>query len=189
MRLAIYARVSTEDQHCAQQLTALREYAAARQWPVAGEYVDTISGTKDQRPALSRLMADARQRKIDAIAVWKIDRWGRSLPHFVNSLQELDSLGVRFLAITQGIDTDQGNPTSKFLMAILAAMAELERDMIVERTNAGLQRARKAGRIGGRPRLVVNRDRVAAMKAEGRSVRDIGKELGISASSVCRLLA
>jgi DNA invertase Pin-like site-specific DNA recombinase len=189
MRLAIYARVSTQDQDCAQQLTALREYAAARQWPVAGEYVDTISGTKDKRPALTRSMADARQRKIDAIAVWKIDRWGRSMPHFVASVQELDSLGVRFIAITQGIDSDTSNPASRLLLNILAAMAEFERELIVERTKVGLQRARKAGRIGGRPRLVVNRDRVAAMKAEGRSVRDIGQELGISASSVCRLLA
>jgi DNA invertase Pin-like site-specific DNA recombinase len=167
----------------------LREYASARQWPIAGEYVDTISGTKDRRPALARLMADARQRKVDAIAVWKIDRWGRSMPHFVASVKELDSLGVRFIAVTQGIDTDTSNPASRLLLNILAAMAEFERELIVERTKAGLQRARKAGRIGGRPRLVVNRDRVAAMKAEGRSVRDIGQKLGISASSVCRLLA
>jgi DNA invertase Pin-like site-specific DNA recombinase len=111
------------------------------------------------------------------------------MPHFVASVQELDSLSVRFIAITQGIDTDTSNPASRLLLNILAAMAEFERELIVERTRAGLQRARKAGRIGGRPRLVVNRDRIAAMAAKGRSMREIGQELGISASSVCRLLA
>jgi putative DNA-invertase from lambdoid prophage Rac len=189
MRLALYARVSTQDQDCAQQLTALREYAAARQWPVAGEYVDTISGTIDRRPALARLMTDAQQRKVDAIAVWKIDRWGRSMPHFVASVQELDSVGVRFIAITQGIDTDTANPASRLLLNILAAMAEFERELIVERTKAGLARAKRQGRIGGRPRLVVNRDHIATMAAEGNSMRAIAQELGISASSVCRLLA
>src|SRR5215469_5843399 len=110
MRLALYARVSTQDQTCTLQLTSLREYAAARGWAVAGEYVDhAVSGTKDRRPAMDKLMADARARRVDAIAVWKLDRWGRSMAHFVSSVQELTSLGVRFLAVTQAIDTDQAN--------------------------------------------------------------------------------
>jgi DNA invertase Pin-like site-specific DNA recombinase len=188
MRIAFYARVSTADQDCSQQLTALREYAAARGWEVAGEYVDTISGTKDKRPAMDRLMADARRRAVDAIAVWKIDRWGRSLPHFVSSVQELASLGVRFIALTQGIDTDAANPTSRLLLNLLAAFAEFERELIVERTKAGLQRARSEGRIGGRPRLIVQRDKIREMAATGSSMRQIAAVLGISAASVCRVI-
>jgi DNA invertase Pin-like site-specific DNA recombinase len=189
MRLALYARVSTQDQQCTQQLTSLREYAAARGWQVTGEYVDTISGTKDKRPAMDRLMADARQRKVDAIAVWKLDRWGRSMPHFVTSVQELASLGIRFLAITQGIDSDQGNPTSRLMLNLLAAFAEFERELIVERTRAGQARARRAGKHMGRPRLVVNRQRIQELAAAGMTTRAIGEQLGISASSVCRITA
>src|SRR6516225_5745158 len=120
MRIGLYARVSTTDQNCSQQLRDLREYAAARGWTVQGEYVDNgHSGAKDTRPALNRLMATARARKIDAILTWKIDRWGRSMPHFVASVQELRSLGVRFIAITQGIDTDESNPASKLMLNLL----------------------------------------------------------------------
>src|SRR5215470_4923737 len=108
-----------------------------------------------------------RRRQIDAIVCWKIDRWGRSMPHFIASVQELRSLGVRFIAITQGIDTDESNPTSRLILNLLAAFAEFERELIVERTRAGLQRARREGRIGGRPRLVVNRTKIAQLSAEG----------------------
>jgi DNA invertase Pin-like site-specific DNA recombinase len=188
MRISIYARVSTVDQDCAQQLTALREYAVARGWEPT-EYVDTISGTKDKRPAMDRLMADARARRVDAIAVWKIDRWGRSMPHFVSSVQELASVGVRFIALTQGIDTDANNPTSRLLLNLLAAFAEFERELIVERTKAGLARARKDGRIGGRPRLVVRRDQIRESVAAGVPMRQIAAEHGISAASVCRIVA
>lgn len=189
MRIGIYARVSTTDQDCSQQLRDLREYAAARQWQVQGEYVDHgVSGTKDSRPAMNRLMLAARRRAIDAIVCVKIDRWGRSLPGFVASVNELRSLGVRFIATTQGIDTDESNPTARLLLNLLASFAEFERELIVERTRAGLQRARREGRIGGRPRLVVNRAKVAQMDADGMTTREIGAELGISAASVCRIL-
>jgi DNA invertase Pin-like site-specific DNA recombinase len=188
MRLALYARVSTQDQDCAQQLTALREYAAARQWPVAGGFVDTISGSQDKRPAMDRLMADARQRKIDAIAVWKIDRWGRSMPHFVSSVQELASLGVRFIAITQGIDTDSSNPASRLMLNLLAAFAEFERELIIERTKAGLQRARAEGRIGGRPRKIVSHKKVESLRAEGQTLRQIAAAVGVSPAKVMRIL-
>jgi len=189
MRIGLYARVSTTDQDCSQQLRDLQEYATARHWEIQGEYVDhAVSGTKDSRPAMNRLMDAARRRAIDAIVCWKIDRWGRSMPHFVSSVQELRSLGVRFIAITQGIDTDESNPTSKLMLNLLAAFAEFERELIVERTRAGLQRARREGRIGGRPRLVVNRAIVARMHSEGLTMREIEDELGISAASVCRIL-
>jgi putative DNA-invertase from lambdoid prophage Rac len=189
MRIALYARVSTTDQDCSQQLRDLHEYANARHWEVEGEYVDHgVSGMKDSRPAMNRLMEAARRRAIDAVVCWKIDRWGRSMPHFVSSVQELRSLGVRFIAVTQGIDTDESNPTSRLMLNLLAAFAEFERELIVERTRAGLQRARRAGRIGGRPRLVVSRAKIASMSAEGMTTREIGDELGVSAASVCRIL-
>lgn len=188
MRIGIYARVSTTDQDCSQQLRELRDYVAARHWEIQGEYVDKMSGTKDTRPAMNKLMAAARSRAVDAIVCWKIDRWGRSMPGFVASVQELRSLGVRFLAVTQGIDTDESNPTSRLMLNLLAAFAEFERELIVERTLAGLQRARREGRIGGRPRLIVNRAKVAQLNDDGMTTREIGEELGISAASVCRIL-
>lgn len=189
MRIGIYARVSTTDQDCSQQLRELRDYAAARQWEIQGEYVDHgVSGMKDTRPAMNRLMEAARRRAVDAIVCWKIDRWGRSMPGFVASVQELRSLGVRFIAVTQGIDTDESNPTARLMLNLLAAFAEFERELIVERTRAGLQRARRQGRIGGRPRLVVNRAKVVQMDADGMTTREIGEELDISAASVCRIL-
>jgi len=189
MKTGIYARVSTTDQDCSQQLQQLREYAAARGWQIEGEYVDNgHSGSKDTRPAMNRILAAARARRIDAILVWKMDRWGRSMPHFIDSLQELSSLGVRFIATTQGIDTDESNPTSKLMLNLLVAFSEFERELIVERTRAGLERARRAGRIGGRPRLVVNRDEVARLDEDGLTMREIAEEMGISPASVCRML-
>jgi DNA invertase Pin-like site-specific DNA recombinase len=189
MRIGIYARVSTTDQTCEQQLGALREYVAARRWEIQGEYVDhAVSGTKDSRPAMNRLMHAARTRKIDAVVVWKLDRWARSMPHFVTPLQELGNLGVRFVAMTQGIDTDQNNPTSNLMVNLLAAFAEFERSLIIERTCAGLARARRDGKQLGRPRLVVDRGRVAALHQEGWSARSIATEMDLSAASVCRIL-
>jgi DNA invertase Pin-like site-specific DNA recombinase len=189
MRIGIYARVSTTDQTCEQQLRDLREYVAARGWRVEGEYVDNgHSGAKDSRPALNRLMTAARARRIDAIAVWKIDRWGRSMPHFVNSVQELRILGVRFVSITQGIDTDESNPTSRLMLSLLVAFSEFERELIVERTRAGLARARRDGKRLGRPRLVVDRDRVATLSRTGWTTRQIATELKVSPASVCRIL-
>ena len=189
MRIGIYARVSTTDQDCSQQLHELREYARARGFEVQGEYVDHgFSGKKDNRPAMGRLMAAARERRVDAVVCWKLDRWGRSMPGFVASVQELRSLGVRFIAVTQGIDTDEANPTAKLMLNLLAAFAEFERELIVERTRAGLQKARREGKRLGRPKLVVNRERVRELSAEGLSTREIGEELDISAASACRIL-
>jgi DNA invertase Pin-like site-specific DNA recombinase len=136
---------------------------------------------------MNSLMAAARARKIDAIVVWKIDRWGRSMPHFVTSVQELRSLGVRFIATTQGIDTDESNPTSKLMLNLLVAFSEFERELIVERTRAGLARARREGRVGGRPRVVVDRDRVIALLQSGKTMRAAGDELAISAATIHRI--
>lgn len=188
MRTAIYARVSTSDQTCEQQLLALREYVIARGWTIQAEYVDVMSGSKSTRPALDKLMDAARQRQVDAIVVWKIDRWGRSMAHFVSSVRELQSLGVRFIATTQGIDTDESSPAGRLMMNMLASFAEFERELIVERTKAGIARARKqgtrSGKAIGRPYLIMDRQRIADLRSEGRSFRQIAVELGVSVGFV-----
>lgn len=137
---------------------------------------------------MNKLMDAARRRALDAVACWKIDRWGRSMPHFVQSVRELDSLGVRFIAITQGIDTDQCNPSSKLMLNMLAAFAEFERELIVERTRAGLQRAKREGRIGGRPRVIVDRTKIERLSNAGHTLVEIAAAVGTSKSTVHRLL-
>jgi DNA invertase Pin-like site-specific DNA recombinase len=128
MKTAVYARVSTQNQTCESQLRELREYAARRAWEIACEYVDTgWSGAKASRPQLDRLMRDAAQRKFDCVLVWKIDRFGTSVLHLNQQLAALSSYGVRFIATSQSLDTDQSNPTSRLLVQILASVAEFER--------------------------------------------------------------
>ena len=135
------------------------DYAARRGWKVFDQYVDTgWSGAKASRPQLDRLLQDARARRFDAVLVWKLDRWGRSVADCIRSIQELVSLGVRFLAVTQNLDTDESNPMSRFLLHILAAFAELEREMIRERVRAGLRVAQANGKALGRPRRAFRRD-------------------------------
>jgi len=176
VRAAIYARVSTTDQNCEMQLGELREYVSRRGWQSVGEYVDTgWCGAKASRPELNRLMRDAAQRKLDAILCWKLDRFGRSLLHCKSALQELQAHGVRFIATSQNIDTDESNPAARFLLHILMAAAEFERELIRERSMAGLKRYRgqyAAGKVGkevhsrsgkdlpvGRPRRTFDRYR------------------------------
>lgn len=185
MRIALYARVSTTDQTCEMQLRELREYGTRRGWTIASEYVDTgWSGAKASRPELNRLMRDARQRRIDAVLVWKLDRWGRSVVDSIRSIQELASLGVRFLAVTQNIDTDESNPMSRFMLHILAAFAELEREMIRERVSSGIRNAKAKGKALGRPKRVFRRDEALRMRAEGMSWRKISDILGVPFSTV-----
>ncbi len=190
MRVALYARVSTDDQNCEMQLSALREYALARNWNVADEYVDQgFSGAKLKRPAFQRLLTHARQRKVDAIIVWKLDRFGRSLQHLVETTSELAALGVRFIAITQGIDTDTSNPTSRLLLHLMASFAEFERELIRERVTLGIARAKAKGTHCGRPRLVFRKDTVRELAAAGQSIRDIASAMKLSKTTVARTLA
>jgi DNA invertase Pin-like site-specific DNA recombinase len=129
-------------------------------------------------------MNDARKRRFDAVAVWKLDRWGRSVPDCIKSIQELDSLGVRFIAVTQNIDTDEKNPMSRFLLVIMSAFAELEKELIRERTVAGVNAARQNGRTLGRPRRVFRRDEAIRLRKEGMSWRAIAKSLGVPVTTV-----
>ena len=137
MRIALYARVSTTDKSCEMQLRELRDYAASCGWQVFAEYVDTgWSGARASRPQLDRLLQDARARRFDAVLVWKLDRWGRSVADSIRSIQELVSLGVRFLAVTQNLDTDETNPMSRFLLHILAAFSDYAERAIMQSDRA-----------------------------------------------------
>ncbi len=190
MRAAIYARVSTahNGQSPEMQLNELREYAARRGWQVVGEYVDVgISGAKDSRPELNRLMGDAHQRRFDAVLVWKLDRFGRSLRHLVNALAELEALGVAFISLRDNLDLS--TPSGRLMFQIIGAMAEFERALIQERVRAGLRNARAKGKRLGRPRMHLDCARIATLRAQGRSLRDIAAELGCSRSLVHKTLA
>lgn len=186
MRCAIYARVSTTDQTCESQLKELREYIDRRAWQNHAEYIDSgFSGTKASRPALDRLMADAAQRKFDCVIVFKIDRFGRSVLHLNQQLAALTSYGVRFIATSQSLDTDQSNPTSRFLLQILSSVAEFEREMIRERTLMGIRVARANGKILGRPKRVFRRDEVVRLRdKKGMSWRAISKQLVVPVMTV-----
>jgi putative DNA-invertase from lambdoid prophage Rac len=203
MKAAIYARVSTGDQTCEMQLLELREYLTRRGWDTAGEYVDAgFSGTKSSRPQLDRLMKDARQRRFDAVVVWKLDRWGRSLAHLVQSIQELSALGIRFIAVTQNIDTDESNPMARLLMHLMGAFAEFERELIRDRVKAGVssyEQAYQAGEVGkrrhshsgkdlaiGRPRTLFRRDEALALRKEGLSWRAIAVKLDVRLATLVR---
>jgi DNA invertase Pin-like site-specific DNA recombinase len=184
LRIAIYARVSTMNgQHPEMQLAELREYAARRGWEIAEEYVDSgVSGAKESRPALNRLMVDAHRRRFDIVACWKIDRFGRSLKHLVNALANLDSYGVAFVSLRDNLDLS--TPTGRLMFAVIGAMAEFELSLTKERVKCGLVNARANGKQLGRPRRVVDRDRILAMKAEGLSLREIATVLGIGYGTV-----
>jgi putative DNA-invertase from lambdoid prophage Rac len=193
VRLAIYARVSTADQQCEMQLRDLRQYAAARGWKVAGEYVDNgWSGKNADRLALKRCVADAKARKFDSIAVWKLDRWGPTVQQLVNDIIDFDSAGIRFIAITQGIDTDASNPISRLLLHIMSAFAEFERSVIVERVIAGVRNAQsngtRSGEAIGRPKRVFNRAQVLALRQAGSSLAQISAATGLPKTTIRRVL-
>jgi DNA invertase Pin-like site-specific DNA recombinase len=187
MRVALYARVSTSNGHQdpEMQLRELREFVERRGWQIIGEYVDKgISGSKDSRPALNRLVADAHSRKLDAVLVWKIDRWGRSLAHLVTSIADLDAYGVAFVSLNDNLDLS--TPSGRLMFQIIGAMAEFERALIQERVKAGLRNAKVKGVRLGRPRVSVSESRIEALRASGASWRAIAKELGVGIGTALR---
>ena len=192
MNAAIYARVSTTDQTNAIQVRELKEYVERRGWQLVEVYQDQMSGAKASRPGLGQLMADARRRKFDVVVVWKLDRFGRSLVNCVSGIQELASLGIRFLATSQGLDTDESNPASKLLLHILAAVAQFERELIHERVSAGMKAAKahgtKTGNAIGRPRRIFNRDEVVRLRESGLSIERIARQMCIGVGTVARVL-
>lgn len=194
LRVALYGRVSTKSQDPELQLSDLRQYAKLRGWQVIGEFVDIgVSGSKDRRPQLDEMWKLAKSRKLDVIAVWKLDRFGRSLNHLVSSLAALRELGVTFVSYTDSLDlsTSQG----RLLFGVIASMAEFERDLIRERVRAGLAVARRngtrSGKAIGRPKVKRERDtdakRIRQMRDDGMSYREIADELGRSTMDIYRV--
>jgi len=189
-RVAIYARVSTTNhgQDVTLQTRELEQFAQARGWHVVGQYLDAgVSGAKDSRPELNRLMADAHRRKFDVVAVWRFDRFARSVSHLLRALETFNALGVAFVSLSESLDTS--TPAGKMVFTVLGAVAELERSLIAERVRAGLRNAQAKGKRLGRPRTVVDASRIAVLRAQGRSVREIAAELGYSRSLVHKTLA
>jgi DNA invertase Pin-like site-specific DNA recombinase len=188
-RVALYARVSTlNNQDPEMQLSELREYAGLRGWQISEEYTDQgVSGCKESRPALNRLMSDAHRRRFDAILVWKIDRFGRSLKHLVNGLAELAALRVAFISLRDNLDLS--TPSGRLMFQIIGAMAEFERALIQERVRAGLRNARAKGKQLGRPRRIVNVDKITALRAKGKSWRAISDHLGVGLATLYRATA
>ena len=183
MRAAIYARVSTLDQEPENQLQELRTYIAARGWTAATEYVDRgVSGSKDRRPALDQLLADAKRRRFDVVACWRLDRLGRNLKHLITLLEDLQALGVAFVSLAEGIDAT--TPAGKLQMHILGAIAEFERARIQERVKAGLARARMQGVRLGRPKAAIPLDRLATVAS--LSLTEAAAALGVSRSTLKR---
>jgi DNA invertase Pin-like site-specific DNA recombinase len=190
MKAAIYARVSTtgQGQSPEMQVRELREYCERRGWAIAGEYVDTgISGAKDSRPELNRMIAEAHRRRFDAVVVWKFDRFARSVSHLLRALETFTALGVAFVSLSEQMDTS--TPTGKMVFTVLGAVAELERSLIAERVRAGLRNARAKGKRLGRPRSSVDASQMARLRAEGCTVREIADILGVSRSLVHKTLA
>jgi DNA invertase Pin-like site-specific DNA recombinase len=204
MRVAAHTRVSTLDQNPKLQIEELQAYAQRQGWENVGSYQDTISGAKARRPGLDRLMQDSRLKRFDCVLVWKLDRFGRSLVDCLNNIEILERCGVRFIAMTQSLDTDQRNPASRFMLQVLGAAAEFERSLILERSQAGRDRYRRdyeAGKVGKtvhsrsgkdlpphRPRRVFDRERMVRLRQQGRSLRAIAKEMGIGLGTVTRAL-
>jgi DNA invertase Pin-like site-specific DNA recombinase len=188
MRVAVYARVSTTNgQSPEMQLSDLREYASRRGWEVFAEYVDNgVSGAKESRPELNRLMADAHRRQFDVVLCWKIDRFGRSLKHLVNALADLDSCGIAFVSFRDNLDLS--TPSGRLMFQIIGAMAEFERSLIQERVRAGLRNAKLRGKTLGRPPLTLDRDRIARLRASGASIREISAQLEVSTATVHKAL-
>jgi len=187
VRTAIYARVSTANnsQDSSMQTRELREYCERRGWKFAGEYVDNgVSGTKASRPELNKLMADAHRRRFDAVVVWRFDRFARSVSHLLRALETFRALGIEFVSLSEQVDTS--TPTGKMVFTVLGAVAELERSLIAERVKAGLRNARSKGKRLGRPRVVVDAARIASLRAQGLSWREIVVETGISKGSAQR---
>ena len=185
-RAVIYARTSTVDQHTENQVYDLQPLARQRGLEITKIYEDQVSGTRARRPGLDQLMADARKGKFDVLLVWACDRLARSVSHFLQVRDELAHLNIEFISFREQIDTT--GPLGRAVVVIIAAIAELERSLIVERVRAGLRRAKLEGRRLGRPPLVVDREAVLRDREQGLSISQLAKQHGIAETSIRRLL-
>ena len=165
------------------QTRELRQFAEARGWRIAGEYIDAgVSGAKDSRPELNRLMVDAHKRRFDIVCVWRFDRFARSVSHLLRALETFKALGIDFVSYSEQMDTS--TPAGKMVFTVLGAVAELERSLIVERVRAGLRNARAKGKRLGRPRISVDASHVMRLRASGLSWPKIAAALGASVGTV-----
>ena len=187
-RVGLYARVSTHNgQDVGLQLDELRAVAQQRGWAVVGEFVDEgLSGSKDSRPALDTMMREARSGKIDLVAVWRFDRFARSTRHLIDALEDFRILGVQFVSLREAVDTSTA--TGKMVFTFLAAIAEFERALIVERVRAGVARAQASGKHCGRPRHEFDIRPVLALQEQGHSLSQIAKMLGKPKTTIRRRL-
>lgn len=185
-RAAIYARVSTNNaQNPEMQLEEVRRYCGRRELTIVREYVDKgISGAKEHRPALDQLIADCRRRTVDCVVVYRYDRFARSLRQLVNALEEFRALGIDFVSLHEGVDTS--TPNGRLVFGIFASIAEFERELIRDRVRSGIALAKSHGKRLGRPRVVVDRSRVATLRKEGRSWAEICDALDISKGTAQR---
>ena len=184
--VAIYMRVSTVDQHPETQLHDLRAMAQQRGFDIVAEYTDRISGTKAKRPGLDDLLRDARRGRFQVVLVWACDRIARSVRHFLEVLDELNHLEVEFVSFRENLDT--GGPLGRAVVIIIGAIAELERNLIIERVRAGMRRARLEGRHIGRKPLEIDRVAVLHERGQGRSLGQIAKAHRISRATVSRVI-
>jgi DNA invertase Pin-like site-specific DNA recombinase len=182
---AVYARVSTlhGGQDPAMQTRELAEYCQRRGWQIFDQYVDNgVSGKKDSRPQLNRMMQDAHSHRFDVVVVWRFDRFARSVSHLLRALETFNALGIDFVSLCEQINTN--TPTGKLVFTILGAVSEGERNLIAERVRSGLRNARAKGKILGRPKKDVDVARIEALRAVGISWRQIAKKMGLSVGTV-----
>src|ERR1700694_3819759 len=181
VRAAIYARVSTLNgsQDPTMQTRELQEYCQRRGWQVFDCYIDNgVSGKKDSRPQLNRMMQDAHERRFSVVVGWRFDRFARSVSHLLRALETFNALGIEFVSLSEQVDTD--TPTGKMVFTVLGAVAELERSLIVERVRAGLRHARAKGKRLGRPKKYVDAAQIASLRAARHSWRTIARKMGLS---------
>jgi DNA invertase Pin-like site-specific DNA recombinase len=186
MRIAIYSRVSTDKQDCDVQLTDLHNFIEAKSYTLVHEYVDRgISGAKSSRPQLDKLMQHASEGKFDAVLVWKLDRFGRSVQHLVEAISKLESYNVAFISLKDNVDLS--TPQGRLTFHIISAMAEFERSLIVERTKAGLRNAVAKGKVLGRPTgSSIDGEHVRPLRESGQTWEQVSDALGCSVSTCKR---
>jgi len=189
VKVVAYARVSTSNHHQDPevQLKDIREHCQRKGWELSEVYVDKgISGTKASRPQLNRLMADADQKKFEAVIVWKFDRFAWSTSHLLNSLQTFRNLGIEFVSLTEGVDTSTA--VGRLVFTILAGVAEMERSVTVERIKAGLRHAKTKGHLPGKKRQALDLQAVRERMQQGESMRKIAVTLGVSPALLSKRL-
>jgi len=185
-RAVLYTRVSTFDQNPETQALDLRRLAEQRGFEIVREYTDRISGAKAKRPVLDEMLTAAHRREFDVLLVWAADRLARSVRHFLEVLDTLNHLGVEFVSFRENLDT--GGPLGRAVIVIVSAVAELERNLIIERVRAGLRRARLEGRVLGRKPIEIDRVGLLRDRSRGLSLAQLAKAYKISRTSVARAL-